>query len=449
MPSHLDIAGLLKKRGYKVIKKIGEGSFGKAMLVQSEANNSSLVCKLVDISKATPREREETIKEAKLLSTFKHPYVVRYRESFLESGWLCILMDYCDGGDLSSQIEQAKKRRQPIAEEQILVWLTQAVLGLKHIHERHVLHRDLKSSNFFLTKSGTLKIGDFGIAKSLASTMACARTQIGTPYYLSPEVCEQKPYAWASDIWALGVVLFEMCERRVPFDAPNMPCLFRKICREPTPLIGSGYSDFVRSLCSEMLNKDPRKRPSSGNILAKPRIKDVLQKMLEAHRAVSPQIGAGGVPASVPGVGSPAPARPYREQSPLRRAPSSSPGQGQDPFCMGRDPSPVRIGRDPSPVPAGRDPSPVRIGRDPSPVRFGRDPSPVRFGRDPSPVRIGRDPSPVRISRQPSSRNESPSPAVRHNIAGGFRPPMVPCQLPLQPRRLAAAGGLVAGVGGG
>ena len=71
-------------------------------------------------------------------------------------------------------------------------------------------------------------MGDFGIARVLSSTAACAQTQIGTPYYLSPEVCQEKPYAWPSDIWAMGCILYEMCALQVPFNGPNMIALVQK-----------------------------------------------------------------------------------------------------------------------------------------------------------------------------------------------------------------------------
>lgn len=278
------------------IKKIGEGSFGKAILVSNESDGAKLVCKMVDVSSASAKETQDAVKEGKLLAAFKHPYVVRYRESFIDTGWLCILMDYCEGGDLAGQIEQAKKKRQPILEEQVLRWMTQALLALKYIHDKHVLHRDLKSSNFFLSKANNLKMGDFGIAKVLSCTAACARTQIGTPYYLSPEVCQEKPYTWPSDLWAMGCVFFELCERKVPFDAPNISGLVQKICRGPTPQISSGvYSDFVKGLCSELLNRNPNLRPSAETILQRPRIQDVVRQMLdEAQAAQEEQRGSSG-----------------------------------------------------------------------------------------------------------------------------------------------------------
>ncbi|CAJ1343166.1 unnamed protein product, partial [Effrenium voratum] len=228
---------------------------------------------------------QDAIKESRLLAALKHPYIVRYRHSFHEQGWLCIFMDYCEGGDLSKIIESAKRRSQRLPEEQVLRWITQALLALKYIHEKHVLHRDLKSGNFFISSSGNLKMGDFGIAKVLSSTLACARTQIGTPYYLSPEVCQEKPYAWPSDIWAMGCILYELCALKVPFDAPNISTLVQRICRGPTPALPSSYSDFLRQLNTEMLSRNPAHRPSAETILQRPPMQAMVKHMLEEAQA--------------------------------------------------------------------------------------------------------------------------------------------------------------------
>mmetsp|Transcript_54094 Transcript_54094/g.142495 ORF Transcript_54094/g.142495 Transcript_54094/m.142495 type:complete len:555 (+) Transcript_54094:115-1779(+) len=301
--AHRDVAGLLKKRGYLEVKKIGEGSFGKAILVQAK-DGTKLVCKMVDISKASAREQRDAMKEGQLLASLKHPYIVRYRENFTDSGWLCILMDFCENGDLTKKVDEARKGRKPFAEDQVLRWLTQGLLALKYIHDRHVLHRDLKPGNFFLSKN-VLKMGDFGIAKVLSSTIACAKTQIGTPYYLSPEVCQEKPYAWPSDIWAMGCILYEMTALKVPFDAPNISGLVQKIIRGPVPVVPNTYSDFVRQLCSEMLNRNPNQRPSADDILKRPKMQAIVRQMLdEAHIAegspmpekVKPVVDNGGYP---------------------------------------------------------------------------------------------------------------------------------------------------------
>eukprot|EP00450_Noctiluca_scintillans_P007356 CAMPEP_0194495186 /NCGR_PEP_ID=MMETSP0253-20130528/12869_1 /TAXON_ID=2966 /ORGANISM="Noctiluca scintillans" /LENGTH=471 /DNA_ID=CAMNT_0039336407 /DNA_START=106 /DNA_END=1521 /DNA_ORIENTATION=- len=282
--AHRDVFGVLKRHGYTESRKIGEGSFGKALLV-TDSEGMKLVCKMVDVSQASTRETQDAVKEGKLLGTLKHPYIVRHRESFMDSGWLSIVMDFCEGGDLTKQIEAAKRRRAPFSEELVLRWHTQAMLAIKYIHDRHVLHRDLKPSNFFLSKSGNVKMGDFGIAKVLASTMACARTQIGTPYYLSPEVCQEKPYTWPSDIWAMGCILYECCALRVPFEAASISGLVQKICRGPTPIVPPAYSDFVRQLCTEMLCRSAKGRPTAEDILARPKIQSIVKMMLDEAQA--------------------------------------------------------------------------------------------------------------------------------------------------------------------
>merc|ERR1719359_1681097 len=165
-------------------------------------------------------------------------------------------MDYCEGGDLSSRIKKNKQLGNRFPEDQVMWWFTQAVLALKYIHDKHILHRDLKSGNFFLSKSGNLKMGDFGIAKVLECTAACAQTQIGTPYYLSPEICQGKPYAWGSDIWSMGCILYEMCGRRVPFDAPDLKSLIKKITKGAAPELPSEYSTGLKTLCKELLDRD-------------------------------------------------------------------------------------------------------------------------------------------------------------------------------------------------
>ena len=94
-------------------------------------------------------------------------------------------------------------------------------LGLAYIHKKKILHRDIKSMNMFLSKGENIRIGDLGVAKVLQENVNFARTMVGTPYYLSPEMCEEKPYNDKSDIWALGCVLYELCTFKHPFEAKN------------------------------------------------------------------------------------------------------------------------------------------------------------------------------------------------------------------------------------
>ena len=140
---------------------------------------------------------------------------------------------------------------------------------MKHIHDRKILHRDLKSQNVFLTKNGLVKLGDFGIAKCLDTTLAQAKTFIGTPYYLSPEIVESKPYSFKSDVWSLGILLYEMCALKMPFDGSSIADLSLKIIRGDYKPIPNNFSKELKLLVTSLLNTDSTKRPSINEILSK------------------------------------------------------------------------------------------------------------------------------------------------------------------------------------
>uniref|UniRef100_A0A8D2Q7I5 non-specific serine/threonine protein kinase n=1 Tax=Varanus komodoensis TaxID=61221 RepID=A0A8D2Q7I5_VARKO len=263
---------------YIKVQKIGEGSFGKAILVKAKENGKPYVIKEINISKMSNKEREESRREVAVLANMKHPNIVLYKESFEESGCLYIVMDYCEGGDLFKKINAQKGVL--FSEDQIMDWFIQICLALKHVHDRKILHRDIKSQNIFLTKDGTIQLGDFGIARVLNSTVELARTCIGTPYYLSPEICENKPYNNKSDIWALGCVLYEMCTLKHAFEAGNMKNLVLKIISGSFPPVSVHYSHELRCLISQLFKRNPRDRPSVNSILEKPFIAKRIEKFL-------------------------------------------------------------------------------------------------------------------------------------------------------------------------
>ncbi|XP_070117473.1 serine/threonine-protein kinase Nek1 isoform X11 [Equus przewalskii] len=293
---------------YVRLQKIGEGSFGKAVLVKSTEDERQYVIKEINISRMSNKEREESRREVAVLANMKHPNIVQYRESFEENGSLYIVMDYCEGGDLFKRINAQKGVL--FQEDQILDWFVQICLALKHVHDRKILHRDIKSQNIFLTKDGTIQLGDFGIARVLNSTVELARTCIGTPYYLSPEICENKPYNNKSDIWALGCVLYEMCTLKHAFEAGNMKNLVLKIISGSFPPVSLHYSYELRSLLSQLFKRNPRDRPSVNSILEKGFIAKRIEKFLSPQliaeefclKAFS-KFGAQPIPAKRPASG--------------------------------------------------------------------------------------------------------------------------------------------------
>merc|ERR1719321_2333139 len=142
-----------------------------------------------------------------------------------------------------------------------------------------VIHRDLKTSNIFLTSSGEdgtfgeVKLADFGISRVLEATAAAANTLLGTPYYMAPEVCQSEPYGMASDVWALGCVLYELCALKHAFQAGSLADLVQKVCRgEPDPL-PQIYSAGVTALVKRLLTKSAAQRPPAAALLDEPLVK--------------------------------------------------------------------------------------------------------------------------------------------------------------------------------
>lgn len=265
---------------YEQIKLLGEGSFGKAFLVESIDDKSLSVIKTIDLVSMSEEEKKEAIQEAKILEQLNHPNIIKFKEVFVEKKTkLNIVMDYADGGDLQQKIKSMKHNKH-FPESQILDWFTQTCLAIKHIHDRKILHRDVKSQNIFLTKNGLVKMGDFGIAKCLDLTIDKVKTIVGTPYYLSPELLSNKPYSFKNDIWALGVLLYEMSALRMPFEAPNLPLLSLKILKCQYTPVPDKYSKELRMLISVCLNVDPNRRPSVKDILNLPIIQGRINRFL-------------------------------------------------------------------------------------------------------------------------------------------------------------------------
>mmetsp|Transcript_105327 Transcript_105327/g.298122 ORF Transcript_105327/g.298122 Transcript_105327/m.298122 type:complete len:416 (-) Transcript_105327:59-1306(-) len=285
-------------RSYTKIREIGQGTYGKAVLV-NDREGKHYVMKVIDMSRMDSKQRKDSINEVKVLSSLKHPYVVSYRESYTENRNLVIIMDYADGGDLHQRIQKTKQGGKIIPEEKILRWVTEATLAMKYLHDKHVLHRDLKTQNLFLTAQDRLRIGDFGISKVLENTAAFARTTIGTPYYLSPEICLEKPYSYSSDVWALGCVLYELAALRVPFDAQTLQALVQKITRGPAPVMPANYTQELRQLCGDLLSREQSQRPTAQDILQRTLIQGEIRRMLREEQtkgSVNSRGGSGGMP---------------------------------------------------------------------------------------------------------------------------------------------------------
>ena len=158
-------SGAVEAHGYTCVGCIGRGAQGAVYTVRRRSEGATYVLKRMHIIE--PEARRTALLEAETLQRLQHPAVVGYRDTFVDDEYLCIVMEYADGGDVASRI--AASRERPFSEEQILQWVAQLALALHHVHERGVLHRDLKTHNVFISAAGHVKLGDFGVAKFAAS----------------------------------------------------------------------------------------------------------------------------------------------------------------------------------------------------------------------------------------------------------------------------------------
>ena len=272
------------KADFDVLARLGAGSFGTVFKCRRKEDDLLYVIKVVPIKELTRKERQEAINEVQLLAAIDSHYIVRYYDSFIEEdAGLHIVMEYCNRGDLQALLLKAKEKQMQSLKED-LTWnvALQIILGLFDLHQQHILHRDLKTANCFLQKEAgqryfAVKIGDLGVAKLLETSTAFAQTIVGTPYYLSPELCADQPYRDRSDCWALGVILFECCTLARPFEARNQCALIMKIIQAQVEAPPATHaSDELAALILWLLQKDWKERPRVSDILCEAFIQELL-----------------------------------------------------------------------------------------------------------------------------------------------------------------------------
>ena len=205
--------GTLCSDNYQRIEMIGRGTFGEAWKVQAKHLNTSQVFVMKEIS-CRQQDYNAGKNEIKMLKMCRHESIVSYVEDFYEENKILIIMEFCSGGDLAEFID---KQQHLLPVDFITKWCKQLTSGLCLIHKMKIIHRDLKPANIFLTTDKKLKIGDFGIAKGLDKTSGLVSTFAGTALYIAPEIHGGEKYSRMADLWALGVIFFEIITLTKPF----------------------------------------------------------------------------------------------------------------------------------------------------------------------------------------------------------------------------------------
>ncbi|CAI4223109.1 unnamed protein product [Auanema sp. JU1783] len=251
---------------YERIKTVGKGAFGSAVLYKKRDDGSLVIVKEINMYDLDSVQRQSALNEVNLLSRIDHPNIISYYDSFEEDGILMIEMEYADGGTLAQYLAKSQTF---LSEEIITDLMVQMLSAVSYLHDNSVLHRDLKTANIFLTADGFVKVGDFGISKIMGTDTIAqgAKTVVGTPYYISPEMCCGEPYNQKSDMWALGCILYEMTCLQKAFEGDNLPVLVNKIMNCMYEPIRGPYSSQIKLLVRELLLRVPEKRPTASEAL--------------------------------------------------------------------------------------------------------------------------------------------------------------------------------------
>ncbi len=221
--------------------------------------------------------KKRFLREAQTAGAISHENIIRVYDFGEHEGRPYMVMEYLQGNDLRASIQKAQL---PGVLEKLRV-LVQLARGMKHIHGLGIIHRDLKPDNVFMSDTGEVKLMDFGIAKTKDLSITRTGYTLGTPYYMAPEQVMSKDVGDRADIYAYGIVMFELFTGVKPFRAENVHEVFFKILNEPldaTPLVEANVPTHVVELIKRCTEKDQAKRPENFGIIIQ-ELETVLKTM--------------------------------------------------------------------------------------------------------------------------------------------------------------------------
>lgn len=260
-PEDLSRAAVLPPR-FQLVGRVGGGGFGDVYLVRDQLLEREVCVKLLrqDAPGAgDPRRRERLLREAQAAAQLKHPSIVTLYDVLDCGGPLALVMEHVEGGSLADRLA----RHGPLDPDEAVRIALRVASALEYAHERGIVHRDVKPANVMLGADGSVKLGDFGIARLPGKPGITGEVVVGTPSYMSPEQLRGLGADRRSDVYALGCVLHEMITGSPPFEASDLAVLVTRILNEPPPRLaatGRTLPAAVAGAVARALDKDPARR---------------------------------------------------------------------------------------------------------------------------------------------------------------------------------------------
>lgn len=255
---------------YKKISCLKKTESKIILIIKSKETNLNYILKNI-ISEKTEILKDK-YNEVQIMKKFNHPNILKFHEAFLArkpQQSLNIIIEFAEQGDLFSKIEKNKNLGEYFPENQIIDWFIQICLALNEIHSKKIIHRKLNTKNIFISKNNQIKIGEFEKSKKLDYTLQNAKTLCFDSLDVSPEIIKNIPYNNKTDIWSLGIILYEMITLNKPFYANNLSLLYSKIEKGEFNKIECECNENLKKLISLLFQVNPNKRPSIEDILSK------------------------------------------------------------------------------------------------------------------------------------------------------------------------------------
>ena len=257
-----------KLSNFEIISEIGRGSFSTVYKVKCKIDNCIYAMKEVNLPNLNHKEIDNSFNEVQILSKIKSEYIISYIDSFSQNGKLYLITEYAEFGDMQEIIKKKQQTKDYFNENHLIKIWKQIIKGILVLHKNHILHRDLKSANIFIIdeKIEKIKIGDLNVCRVIDEEKL-KHTQTGTPYYSSPEIWNNKPYDFKSDIWSLGCLFFEMATFNLPFKGESMKEIYDKIEQCIIPKIPNHYSKNIKIIIQMCLRYNDKLRPSAEELI--------------------------------------------------------------------------------------------------------------------------------------------------------------------------------------